>query len=202
MRFSSIIAANSSQEALQRGVWDRQPVANLEAPVIRSLSVPNKVLDQYGLCSTEVRVVGAGNSASWWGANSHQWRLATGSSPKALVTGAGSIFSEIPKASKDFREVLTGKSGYWAGCSSKSGATPLPRFHSRLARSSMRSHFLGLVAATTSTGTPPWGDAEMPRSWAGSDDQEFKRLVCPAYHAAWAELRGGVDGVFFTWIRK
>lgn len=200
VRFSSITAATASQEALQRGVWSRQPVLSLAAPVIRGLFVPKKVLNQYGLCLTEIRVVGAGNSVSWWARGSHQWRLATGSSAKALVA-VGSIFSEIPKASKEFREVLIGKSGYVAGCTSKPGATPLPRFHSRLSRSSMRSHFQGLYAASTSNGTTPGGGLELLPSWT-VDDQEFKRLVCPAYHAAWAELRDGIGSVFSTWIRK
>ena len=200
LRFSSITAANASQEALQRGVWDRRPVADLKAPAICSLPVSRKLLDQYGLCSTfEARVVGAGDSVSWWSPNSHEWSLATNSSVQTLVTGAETVCSAIPKASKEFREVLTGKSGYCAGCSSKSGATPLPRFHSRLSRSSMRSHFLGLLAAANGTGLD---DVKNTRSWAADDDEEFKRQVCPDYVAAWAELRGGIDGVFSKWIRK
>ena len=47
LRFGSITAAAASQVALQRGVWGRQPVSRLEAPVVRSLSVPKKVLDQH-----------------------------------------------------------------------------------------------------------------------------------------------------------
>ncbi len=199
LRFGSITAAAASQVALQRGVWGRQPVSRLEAPVVRSLSVPKKVLDQHGLCSTELRVVGAGNSVSWWGRSSHQWKLATGS---LLVAGAENLYSEIPKASKEFREVLVGKLGYRAGCPSKSGATPAPQFHSRVSRRSMRSHFQRLIATASSAGATPSGDLKMPRNLAELDDQNFKRLMCPAYHAAWAELRGGIDSVFSTWIRK
>jgi hypothetical protein len=63
----------------------------------------------------------------------------------------------------------------------------------------MRSHFLGLLAAANGTGLD---DVKNTRSWAAADDEEFKRQVCPDYVAAWAELRGGVDGVFSKWIRK
>ena len=198
--FSSLFAACASEESLRRGVWDRQPATDLDPPIISAISVQKEILDEFGLRSTNERVVGSGSCMSWWGRSSHLWKP-TSRYPSS--SDAEKVSSEIPKASKEFREALIGKSGYKAGCLSKPGAPAGPQFHSRISRSRIRTHFVDLVAL--------FPNSEVySRIFAGGScekhgdigHEEFKRLVCPTYVNAWNALRGRPDSMFRMWIHK
>ena len=191
--FSSVTAVGGSSKeeaALRRGAWERQ-APDREQPVIRSVAVPMGVLDAHGLCMTDARTVGAGYGASWWSRPSFEWR-----NMGAVIVGPGSdealIVSEVPKACKDHREVLVGKLGYKASANCKSGAVPLPQFHSRLCRSSMRKRFCSLTSTVAGIELVCMGDG---------GDAELKRRVCPSYVEAWARLRKS-SLVFRNWIDK